>query len=400
MIVKKVRAKVIDNSRKEKTLKVIIKTSNGNYEASAPSGASTSSFEAVAFPLGAKKSADLINKHSFKDIEINSFEDLKKIEALFNVNEIGGNGFIALEAAVLKALSKGKVWQFLDSKAKQVPRPLGNCIGGGKHIKGKAACDFQEFLLFSLDAPRVNSAILANTELYEFMGKKLNSWDETFHKEITDEGAWSPNLSNLEILDALFNAVEKINARIDFKVSIGIDVAASSFFDGKHYVYKNFSRDEKEKKLTKKEHLALLEMIVKKYKVAYLEDPVEENDFDGFAQLTKKVGKMCLIVGDDLTATHPERLAKAIKGKCINATIIKPNQAGSYLKMREAILLAQKNNIHCIMSHRSGETNDNILSDLAVGFHCPLIKCGIFGAERVAKLERVKAIENEIRALK
>ncbi len=401
MLIEKIKAKAIENSRKEQTIKVIAKTSHGSYEGSAPSGASTSSYEAIAFPKGVKNSVNFMNNvigKNLKKFEINSFDDLQEIEEKTLIDDVGGNGLIALESALLKALSKGKAWHFLNREARQVPRPVGNCAGGGMHIKGKKASDFQEFLLLSLDAQSFSKASLVNHELYGLVGKKLHSWDETFKKEITDEGAWAPNLSNTEILDVLSNVLEKVNARIDFHVYLGLDVAATSFFDGKNYCYKNYSAQIKEKKLSREEHIEFLRELVEKYNITYLEDPLEENDVSGFKLLKKKIGKRCLIVGDDITATHEERLEKAKDS--LNALIIKPNQAGSYIRMKAVIEKAKKYNLNCIMSHRSGETMDDIIADLAVGFNCELLKCGIYGKEREAKLKRVNAIENEIRNFK
>jgi len=401
MLIEKIKAKLIENSRKEQTIKVIAKTSHGAYEGSAPSGASTSSYEAIAFPKGVKHSVNFMNNivnDNLKKLEISSFDDLQKIEEKTPIVDVGGDGLIALESVLLKALSKGNVWYFLNKEARQVPRPVGNCVGGGMHIKGKKASDFQEFLLLSLDAQSFSKASIINHELYGLVGKKLRSWDETFKGEITDEGAWAPNLSNTEILDVLSNVLEKVNARIDFHVCLGLDVAATSFFDGKKYCYKNYSSQIKEKKLSEDEQIEFLIGLVEKYNITYLEDPLEENDVNGFKLLKKKIGKRCLIIGDDVTATQEERLEKA--KDALNALIIKPNQAGSYIRMKAVIEKAKKYKLNCIMSHRSGETMDDIIADLAVGFNCELLKCGIYGKEREAKLKRVNAIENEIKYLK
>ena len=402
MLIQKVKAEKIFNSRKEETLKVLVKTSNGKYEGSAPSGASIGSYEAVAFPKGVEHAVRFFNKEILlKDMEMHDFDDFIKIEERVDQKEVGGNGVIALESALLKALAKGKVWQLLDKNTKQIPRPVGNCIGGGKHIKNRIGSDFQEFLLVSFDAASFHDAVQANNEIYEHVGELLKKKDPLFRKEVTDEGAWAPYLSNGEILDILYEAVQEVNEKLlGFKVHIGLDVAATSFFEEKKYCYKNYSSSVKEKRLTKKEQIDFLLSLVKKYKIAYLEDPLEENDVEGFSLLKKKVGKNCLIVGDDVTATHPERLEKVITKDAVNAVIIKPNQAGSYIRMKETLVKAQKNKLICVMSHRSGETKDDIIADLSVGFHCPLLKCGIYGKERVVKLERIEKIEYEIKKLK
>jgi len=394
MIIKRVVAKKIYNSRREDTIKVFVKSDKGTSEASVPAGASVGKHEVMAFPKeGVNSSVDLINKNlsnELKGFEFNEFNDLKKIEIHWNIEKEGGNSLLALELALLKNL--GPLWKVLNKDAKQVPRPVGNCIGGGMHIKKEGVLDIQEFLLLSLTASSFNDAVSANERAYNLIRKQLRKLDPKFNYEMTDEGAWAPNITNIQALDLLKKVVNKVSDEFGFKLRIGVDVAASSFFDGKNYVYKNPAQ-----KLSPKEHFDFISNIIEKYNLLYVEDPFHEEDFKSFAKLTKKYGKKCMIVGDDLTTTNLVRLKKAIKEKAINAIILKPNQIGSLLEFDKVVKLAKEKKLHCIVSHRSGDTLDTSISHLAVAYGAPLLKCGIYGKEREIKLQEVKKIEKQIK---
>lgn len=400
MIIKEIIAKKIKNSRKEDTIQIIVKTDQGIGIGSAPSGASKSKFEVAYFPIeGVDKSIEFINtqlNYELKDFSISEFNDFSKLEIILKKyddtkrwEKIGGNTVIALEFAILHALSKGSIWKFLNPLTDKLPRPLGNCIGGGKHIEN--GTDFQEFLLMSVNAPSFTSTALANRTIFKLLKKPLKKF--LLKRRLTDEGAWAPNLNTEQILDILTSVVEEYNKHSEFRVNIGIDVAASSLWDGKYYIYKD-------KKLTKKEQIKYIIYLVEKYKLVYMEDPLEETDFSGFAELTKKLKHKCIICGDDLISTNLEKLKKAIEHKSITGIIIKPNQIGSIIKTKEVIELAKKEKIYPVLSHRSGETMDSTISQLAVAFNSPLIKCGIYGKEREVKIKELKNIENEMKKLK
>jgi len=407
MIIKKIKAKVGKNCRGEDSIYLMVKTSNGKYEASAPSGASVGKYEVCALPKkGIEKAIEFINKNlsdELKNYEMTSFNDFKKIEDIIkkydeteNLEKVGGNTVIALEFALIKALSKGKIWSFLDKNAKQVSRPLGNCVGGGKHINKKSP-DIQEFLLVSLDAKNFSEARKASDQIHSLFYKKLKIRNKDFDGSMTCEGGWSPELSNLEVLPLLKECIDEINLKNNFKVRIGLDVAANSLYDGKHYCYKNYSKEQKIKKLTKNEQIKFMKELVEKYNICYLEDPLYEDDFDGFAKLKQEIGKVCLICGDDLVTTNVKRLKKAIEKKSVNSVIVKPNQIGSLIKTKEFIDLAKKNKIVCVMSHRSGATIDATISHLAIGWNCEIAKFGIYGKERKVKLDELEKIEYEIK---
>lgn len=397
MLIKEIKAKKIKNSRNQDTIEITVKTDMGVGIASAPSGASKSKKEIIDFPESVDSAVNFVNtilNSEFKNFEFNYFDDFKKVENIIKkyddtkrMEKIGGNLVIAFEFALLQALSKGKIWKFMNPGTKGLPRPLGNCIGGGKHTESNFKNEFQEYLLLSLDAKSFTKAAKANLDIYNILRNNFR------HSKLTDEGALALNLSIEEILDALKKLVDEYNAKNDIKVRIGIDIAADSLFDGRDYVYRN-------KKLTRQQQINYIVNLMDKYDLCYIEDPLEENDFTGFADITRQVKKSCLVCGDDLIATNTELLKKAIEKHSITAVIVKPNQIGSLVKTRELVTLAKENKIYPVISHRSGETMDATISELAVAFNIPVIKCGIYGKEREIKINELIKIEKELKGNK
>jgi len=369
----------IYNSRGEATIEVEYNNAIGR----APSGASKGLNEVKDYNKDIDSEIKDLSKLSKKieSLNINTFDNLASVEDL--TKELGGNTRIALEFSIF--LSKqGYKWL----PGRRLPRPLGNVIGGGKPIK-EGSINIQEFLVIDGESESFFDSAFKNLSFHRFIHEKLERIDKLSYKRMTDEGAWSPNLRDEEILDLLYSSCKK------FKLKLGIDMAASSFFDGQYYNYKD-NRDNKEqnreKKLDKEQQIKYVNKLIKKYKLYYVEDPLEENDFEGFSHISRNA----LVCGDDLITTNIDRLREAIQNKSISALIIKPNQIGSLIKMKEVILEAKKYNIVPVISHRSGETLDYSIADLAVGFEIPIIKCGIFGKERQAKIDRLIQIEKEL----
>jgi enolase len=409
MKINKIGAKSVLDSRKQKTIQVIVGTDKGDFKTSAPAGKSTGQYEVKSYAENLAGDIEFIKKIDVKEINIENFEDLNKIEKLVGKN-IGGNSLFALEASLLKALAKenGKeLYEFIiqtssessdseDSKfaAKikktlKMPRPIGNTIGGGLHSKGKGGKkpDFQEFL-FIANGKTFKESFEINNKAYSLAGKLLG-----FFKKRNDEGAFETDKTNEEVLEIMEKVKRDIHDKCNQEVDIGLDVASSSFYSDSRYLYKNISKE-----LGRNDQIAYMSKIIKRYNMFYMEDPFEENDFRSFAELIYETkGRNCLVVGDDLTTTNPERFEKAIRMRSINAIIVKPNQIGSLLKVKQVIEIAKKNNIKTIISHRSGETMDNTIADLAVGFGCDFIKTGIYGKVREVKLKRLIAIEKKLR---
>ena len=389
MIIKEVSAKSILDSRKDKTILVSIKTDFGKtFSASSPSGKSTGKYE--VHPYKKSLEEDIIKIKQFKAYFcgeiLDTFEDLKRVEDILE-GHIGANTLFAIESAVLKAIAyekKKEIWELINpsaAKTRKFPRLVGNCIGGGKHseIKGKKP-DFQEFLLIpEMYSPE--KSFKTNKESKEKAQYSIKKKDNNFKGQKNDEDAWMTSLNEKEVLDILKES----------NLPLGIDVASSGFCHRGKYHYENpmLKRDELEQ-------LGYLSNLIKNYNLLYIEDPFEEEDFENFAKLLKKFPSS-LIVGDDLTVTNSKRLKKAIDIKSINAIIVKPNQCGSLLEVKKVCDMAKENDIKIVFSHRSGETPETILADLAFGFQADFFKCGITGKEREAKIKRLIEIEKKLR---
>jgi enolase len=386
MIVKRVNAKEIKDSRGEKTISVSIETNVGKFSASAPNGKSRGKYEAKPYKKDLKgdiKTLKEIGSYFSEDI-LEKFEDLKRIEDITE-GHVGANTTFALESAILKAMAKEQkkeIWQLLSPSTKKFPRLVGNCVGGGKHSKliDKKRPDFQEFLLIPKTSS-VEEAFEKNKKAREITKFELQKKDSSFQGNVSDEKGWQTSLNEKNILELL----EKTSP------FLGLDVAASSFYKRKKYHYENPVLQR-----TSEEQLFYLSNLISNFNLFYIEDPFEEEDFVSFSKLLKEFPKS-LIVGDDLTVTNLKRLKKAVKEKSINALIVKPNQNGSLIEVAEVCNYAKENNIKIIFSHRSGETQESILADLAFGFQAEFIKCGITGKEREIKVKRLIEIEKSLK---
>jgi len=374
--VKAVSAKVILDSRKEKTILVSVKTSSGSFSASAPMGKSRGKHEAKPYRNTIEKDIETLKKFSdyFSKEKLEKFDDLRRVEDIVD-GHVGGNTTFALESAILKSMAKEQkkeVWQIINPAARKFPRFVGNCIGGGKHSPNGKKPDFQEFLLVpETDNPIEGFKIMKDGK--EHAGEILKREDENFKGKRNDENAWETSLMDKQVFDVLD----------ELKIPFGTDVASSTFYIRKKYVYANpiFKR-------TDEEQYSYVANMIKNFNLFYVEDPFDEDDFKNFAKLHKEFPD-ALIVGDDLTTTNYKRLKEAIKEKSINALIVKPNQIGTLSEVKRVVQLAKDNEIKMIFSHRSGETEENILADLAFGFGADFMKCGITGKERECKIKRM-----------
>ncbi len=374
MLIKEVKARKIKDSRNEPTIEVSV----NNKEASSPSGRSTGKYETQPYHKSIDWNIKAINNLKIP-FEINSFEDLEKVEnyiikkfKLKDTKQFGANALFTLESAILKALAKEnkkQLWQIINPAVKKLPPiPIGNAIGGGLHSHNSQKPEFQEFLII----PKSKS-INKNYNIMKKTYKKLKYILKS--NKTNDEGALETSLSIEGILSLLS----------EFKnIKIGIDAAASSFYKNKHYFYNK-------KSLIEKYQISYINNLIKNYNLFYIEDPLQEEDFEGFAKI-KKSSKN-LVVGDDLTATQIPRLKRAISSKAINAMIIKPNQNGSLIELQKIFKICKKNKIKTILSHRSGETLDNSLADYATAFEADYIKTGIATKWREIKLKRLIEIE-------
>ncbi len=395
MLIEDVLARRIFDSRGNPTIEVDVYVEGGFGRAAAPAGASTGTYEAVAIPVEdaiSKIESDLCERLIGTDATDQSFVDalLHDIDGTDNFSNIGGNTSVAISMATAKAEADAcdmPLYRHLSGPYQRMPFPIGNTLGGGAHAVG--ATDIQEFLVSAIGASTIDEAVYANTLVHKKVKKILTEKGVFCGKG--DEGGWAPQVKDSMAFEVVDQAVKAISDEVGFEVRFGLDVAASEMWDAKtkKYVYKDAKR-------TVKQQIEYIASLVDKYNLYYVEDPLEENDFDGFAELTEKLGDRCIICGDDLFVTNVKRIEEGIEKFSANAVLIKPNQIGTVTDTYNAITLAKRYGYSTVMSHRSGETTDNTIAHMAVAFGCELLKTGIVGGERIAKLNELIRIGEDI----
>ncbi len=403
-IIKSLATRKIFNIRGEETIEVDVTTGRGCGRASAPAGASRGMEEAVPYPKGGINEAlrkvkqtiapKLIGADSEKQEKIDAL--LHEIDGTSDFRNIGGNTSYAISLAVAEAAATSNgvplVQHLAGRLANELPHPLGNVLGGGRHARAHAP-DIQEFLALPIKVGSFFEAAKTNIRIHQRVGSILEKKDPTFTGGRTDEGAWAPNLSSEDALDVVASACKQVSDETGVHCGVGMDMASSTLWDlkKKHYVYR---RDGVER--DPEEQFDFVTRLVRTYKLVYVEDPFHEEDFKGFAELTKKV-KACLICGDDLFVTNVKRLQKGIKMGAANATIIKGNQVGTLTDAWQATQLAQKADYVPVVSHRSGETTEAHIAHLSVAFRCPIIKAGVVEGARTAILNELVRIEEMLK---
>ena len=387
--------KIID-SRGNPAIEVDIGTSSGFGRCAAPAGASTGIYEARAYPEnGIDNGMQLAREEIIPKLIGMNVDNQEQIDEMLieadgtdNFARIGGNISVAISLASAKAAANGKgiaLYQHLKNVDEfKIPAPMGNVLGGGAHAVG--GTDIQEFLVTSF-CDNVMDAILANVAVHSRVKKKLKNRFPKHALGKGDEGAWVAPLSNVEALELVVDAAKEISEERGVEIKTGLDMAASEFFINNKYEYKEMS-------LSSEEQIDWVASIIEKYGLYSVEDPINQEDFDAWAELTSKTNS--LIIGDDLYTTNRNRIKIGIEKKSTNAVLIKPNQIGTLTETRKAIEMAHGADMVTVISHRSGETVDSTIAHLGVAFGCHAIKTGSVGGERIAKLNELVRIEEEM----
>ena len=372
-----------------------------------PSGASTGKFEAVELRdrgeryngNGVKKAVKNVNEIIYPALEgINGLNQNKvdsimlKLDGTSNKENLGANSILAVSMANMKACAKAL--KLPDYKyiggicGRKMPIPMMNILNGGAHASNNV--DIQEFMILPVGAKSFKEGLRWCSEVYHCLKGLLK--ERNLSVAVGDEGGFAPDLESEEqVLDIIVEAVEKSGFQKgkDFKISL--DVAASEW---KGSSVGKYTMPKKNKNVTSDELIEMWENIVNKYPIFSIEDPLDEEDWDGWKKLTQRIGSKVRLVGDDLFVTNVSRLKKGIKEKSANAILIKPNQIGSITETIKAVQLAQKNGMIAIMSHRSGESEDTTIADLAVALNTGYIKTGApCRGERTAKYNQLLRIE-------
>ncbi|WP_312912407.1 phosphopyruvate hydratase [Natronosalvus caseinilyticus] len=393
-----VRLREVLDSRGNPTVEADVLTESGGFgRAAAPSGASTGEYEAIERPAGEAIAAaretvvPRLVGEAFAGNQREVDGIIRAADGTDDFSEIGANSAVAISMAAAKAgadVLGAPLFQHLGGtfRGENFPVPLGNVVGGGEHAAD--ATDIQEFLSAPVGAPSVAEAVFANAAVHAEVSELLHERDVPAGKG--DEGAWAPSIDDAEAFDIVDEAVSTIEDEVGFEIRFGLDVAAAEMYDEESgvYEYSDTTRDTDEQ-------IAYVADLVEEYDLVYVEDPLDENDYEGFAKLTEEVGDRTLVCGDDLFVTNTERLAAGIEQGAANSILIKPNQIGTLTDAFDAIELARANGYESIVSHRSGETEDTTIAHLAVATDVPFIKTGAVGGERTAKLNELIRIADD-----
>ena len=399
-----IKGRIIYNSRGSKTIEVDILSDNKFLgRVCAPSGASVGKYEAVSFPNEKpEESLRILNENSQKFIGLESsdlkmiHDTLRRIDQSTNYAKIGGALAFAVTIASMESASKSldmPLFQLLSKESSfKFPFPLGNILGGGAHA-GPGTPDIQEILICAIGAKTIRDAIETNLAVHKELRSILEKEDSSFTNGRGDEGGWAPKLKNETALEFSAKACENLGFALGKEVALGVDFASSTQWDEEKqkYVYQRGGFIN-----SSEQQIEFAANIIKKYKLIYAEDAVHEEAFNDMAELTAKFPDT-LVTGDDLTVTNKDILAKAINLKSCNAAILKVNQAGSLYDAFEFAKVANQNNIKLITSHRSGESIDSHISHIGLATKSKMLKVGIVGGERVAKLnELIRLSEHDL----
>jgi enolase len=408
--IKSVHAREILDSRGNPTVEVEVELDDKTIgRAAVPSGASTGAFEAAELRDGGvrylgkgvqtavnnvnNKIAPVViglNAQAQRDLDAKMIE----LDGSKNKSNLGANAILGVSLATARAVALSKnqsLFKYLGGpEAKTLPVPMMNILNGGAHADTNV--DIQEFMIAPIGAENFKESLRWGAEIYHSLKAVLKK--KGLATSIGDEGGFAPNLeSNRAALDLILVAIESAGFKAGSEIALAMDVAATEFFTDGKYKFEG-------KQLTSDQMIDYYSELVQSYPLVSIEDPLDEDDWSGWAKLTANLGEKIQIVGDDLFVTNPERLQRGIDSKAANALLVKVNQIGSLTETIDAVNLAHKNNYKSMMSHRSGETEDTTIADLAVALNCGQIKTGAPArSERVAKYNQLLRIEEELGSL-
>ncbi|MDD5023578.1 MAG: enolase [Methanoregula sp.] len=389
-----IELRAILDSRGNATVEAEVHTATGSGRSAAPSGASTGSREAKVRPtqdaidnayqnlLPALIGMDASDQEGFDG-------QLWDIDGTSDFSGIGANVAVALSLANAKAAASAlgmPLFRYIGGAfTNEMPLPLGNVIGGGAHAAN--ATEIQEFLVVPGGATNVQDAVFANAAVHRNVKALLTKRGIAAGKG--DEGAWAPQIDDALAFELIAEATGLVADEMNISVDMGIDVASSQMWNGEGYKYRDRVRSTEEQ-------IAYIAELVDRHDLVYVEDPLHEEDFDAFAELNDQVGNRCLVCGDDIFVTQVDRIQQGIELDSANCVLIKPNQVGTLTDTFDAVHLAHANGLDTVMSHRSGETTDTTIAHLATAFSCVFLKCGVVGGERIAKLNELIRIEEQL----
>ena len=399
-----IKGRIIHDSRGNKTIEVdIISDDQFLGRTCAPAGASVGKNEAISFPEGKpEESLRILNENSKKFLELDPIDlkiiddTIKSIDNTSNFSKVGGALAYAVTIAAMesaaKALGEPLFKLISEQNSYRFPIPLGNLLGGGAHA-GPGTPDIQEILISATGAKTIRDAIETNFIVHKELRKEIEKTDSSFTNGRGDEGGWAPKCDNEEALELCARTCENLGYTLGKDVSLGVDFASSTQWNEKKqkYIYERAGFEN-----TPEKQIEFTSNIIEKYKLNYAEDAVHEEAFEDMSKLTSKFPNT-MITGDDLTVTNEGKLKQAISMGSCNAAILKVNQAGSLFDALEFAKVANDNNVKLITSHRSGESIDSHITHIGIGTNSKLLKIGIVGGERIAKLnELIRLSEHDL----
>ena len=413
--IKEIKSRQIFDSRGNPTVEADVITVNGNKgSAAVPSGASTGKYEAVELRDGDEskylgKSVfnavnNINNLISKKLVGVSVFDQVLidnlmiELDGTENKSNIGANAILAVSLAVSKAAASERgisLFNYLGEKNNPciLPVPQINILNAGSHSDSPIA--FQEFMIVPVGAKSFSNALQIANEVFHNLKKNLKSMN--LSTSVGDEGGFAPKLNGTEdALNIIIDSVNDAGYKANDDIMIALDCAASEFYSNGVYDYSIFEGNNA-RKLNSDEQVEYLISLCEKFPIISIEDGMDEDDWDGWKKLTEKIGNKVQLVGDDLFVTNPKRLKKGIKKSCANSMLVKVNQIGTLTETLEAVDLAHRANYTNVMSHRSGETEDTTIADLAVSTNCGQIKTGSLArSDRLAKYNQLIRIEEEL----
>ena len=408
--IKNIIAREILDSRGNPTVEVDVFLEDGHFgRAAVPSGASTGEFEAVELRdndknryngKGVLKAVFNVNEEISKALIGTDINDQSKIDKIMidldgteNKSRLGANAILGVSLAAIRAASNANnipLYKYLGDKENlKMPMPMMNILNGGSHANNTV--DIQEFMIFPFGASTFSNALQIGTEIFHKLKYELDQ--KGLNTAVGDEGGFAPNLnSNEEAIEIIIKSIEKAGYKPGEEVFIALDVAASEIFDNGKY-----NLESENKAFSSSEMIDYLGSLAKKYPIISIEDGLDENDWEGWANMNRALGSNIQIVGDDLTVTNPQKLQKSIDEKSMNSILIKLNQIGTVSETIQSIELAKSHGFNYIISHRSGETEDTFIADLAVAMDGGQIKTGsVCRSDRTAKYNRLLLIESQM----
>ena len=408
--INQIKAREILDSRGNPTLEVDVTLENGSVgRAAVPSGASTGAHEAVELRdndkarfkgKGVSKAVENVNKDLATALIGLNAKDQKSIDHKMidldgteNKSRLGANAILGISLAIAKAAatcSNQSLFRYIGGeRARVLPVPMMNIINGGEHADNPI--DIQEFMIMPLGAKNIKEAIRMGSEVFHTLKAELSS--SGLSTSVGDEGGFAPNISSTrDALDFVLKSIENAGYKAGDDIYLALDCASTEYFcDGKYHL------SGEDKVLGSKDNAAYLADLVADYPIISIEDGMAEDDWEGWEILTNELGDKIQLVGDDLFVTNPKRLKKGIEKSCANSMLVKVNQIGTLTETLEAVDLAHRANYTNVMSHRSGETEDTTIADLAVATNCGQIKTGSLArSDRLAKYNQLIRIEEEL----